>query len=248
VTFRQYGLVAVGLLTAAFLVGFLAGPRQDQSASQAATEDLAPPLSVTEWVKGGSIDIAAGKGRNVYIIEFWATWCMPCRVSSPHLSDLQRKYADRGLIVVGITDEDADVVKVSVEKAGADMDYAVAIDDTRTTLDAYMTARGMKGFPSAFLVNREGNIVWRGHPMKGLDEALTGCGCGGDATFDRGKGAGATWGRRTRCFRASSCDRVGSHDRLRRGSPQEGLIRKSLSLSAFRFTRAGSLVGYTSIG
>ena len=66
--------------------------------------DPAPALKIKEWVKGQPVELKAGKGKQVYVIEFWATWCGPCRTSIPHLTKLQKKYSDR-VTFVGVTSE-----------------------------------------------------------------------------------------------------------------------------------------------
>src|SRR6188474_2613487 len=68
--------------------------------------DPAAALSVGEWIKGQPVDLAAVKGEKIVVVEFWATWCGPCRTSIPHLTELQQKFADRDVIFVGISDED----------------------------------------------------------------------------------------------------------------------------------------------
>lgn len=141
--------------------------------------DPAKPLAIAEWVKHGPVDLEKGKGKNIFVIEFWATWCPPCRKSIPHLSELQGKYKDKGVVVVGITSEEADTVKPFVEKQGANMEYAVAIDDQGKTGEAYMAAFKQDGIPHAFVVDKKGIIVWHGHPMgnelvKVLDKLIAG--------------------------------------------------------------------------
>ncbi len=74
---------------------------------------------------------------------------------------------------IGISDETEDKVKPFVDKMGEKMDYVVAVDDTRKTFKAYMEAYSQNGIPTSFVVNKEGQIVWVGHPMGGLDEAIT---------------------------------------------------------------------------
>lgn len=94
------------------------------------------------------------------IVEFWATWCPPCRASIPHLNEIYKKYKDKGLVVVGITDEDDDLVKKFMKELP--MDYAVAQDKD----DDWGKQFGIKGIPHALLVDKSGKIVWEGHPME----------------------------------------------------------------------------------
>jgi thiol-disulfide isomerase/thioredoxin len=134
--------------------------------------DPAAPLEIAAWVKGDAVDLAAAKGKQFVVVEFWATWCGPCRASIPHLSELQKKFADRGVVVVGVSDESSSKVQPFVDEMGEKMDYTVAIDRDRKTSEGYMKAYGQNGIPHAFVVDREGRIAWHGHPMSGLDKVL----------------------------------------------------------------------------
>jgi thiol-disulfide isomerase/thioredoxin len=140
------------------------------SASAGSLGDPAAPLTIKEWVKGKAVDVKDGK--NVYVVEFWATWCPPCRESIPHLTGLQKKLKDKNVVFIGISDETPDKVKPFVEKMGDKMDYVVAVDDERKTSDGYMKAFNEGGIPHAFIVGKEGTVLWRGHPMDKLDQAL----------------------------------------------------------------------------
>ncbi len=123
--------------------------------------DTAADLQVSEWIKGDEVKIEEGK---VYVVEFWATWCPPCLKSIPHLTEVQKKYKDKA-ILIGISTEDAATVKPFVKKMADKMDYIVAIDKERATSKAYMEAFGVNGIPSAFIINQKKQIAWQGHPM-----------------------------------------------------------------------------------
>ncbi|MBP7935388.1 MAG: redoxin family protein [Phycisphaerae bacterium] len=132
----------------------------------------APALQISEWAKGNAQSLRAGKGKNVFVVEFWATWCGPCKMSIPHLTEMQAKYKDKGLVVIGITDEQPGVVKEFLQKMGDKMQYTVAIDKAHATTKAYMGGFGARGIPFACVVDKAGLIIWNGNPLDGLDEVI----------------------------------------------------------------------------
>jgi thiol-disulfide isomerase/thioredoxin len=103
------------------------------------------------------------KGKPM-LLEFWATWCPPCRESIPHLNEIHAKFKDRGLAVVGVTDEPQLVIRKFQKEIP--MNYAVATD-TGGRLGEKL---GVSSIPTAFLVDKDGKITWQGHPMS-LPEA-----------------------------------------------------------------------------
>ena len=123
--------------------------------------DEAPALVQLTWIKGEPVTISPGQ---VYVVEFWATWCPPCRKSIPHLTELQQKYKDR-IVFIGLSKEDAETVRPFVDEMGEKMDYAVAVDAAGAAFREYMTAFGQSGIPHAFIVSTAGKITWHGHPM-----------------------------------------------------------------------------------
>ncbi len=151
------------------LLGLAAIPA---SSNAAELGDPAAPLKIAEWIKGGPVNLADAKGKQIVVVEFWATWCPPCRTSIPHLTELARKYKDKDVVIVGVSDEKPAVVKAFVEKMGAKMDYVVAIDADNATGEGYMRAYNQNGIPHAFVVDKQGRVVWHGHPMGGLDKVL----------------------------------------------------------------------------
>jgi len=133
--------------------------------------DPAPPLEVAEWIKGQPVSLEDGKGKTVYVVEFWATWCPPCRASIPHLSRLQKKHKE--VVIVGISNEPPEKVKSFLKKMGDQMNYVVAVDKSPSkTTNTYLQPFGVKGIPHAFVVDKKGRIAWHGHPMANLDQVL----------------------------------------------------------------------------
>ncbi|MFI5455268.1 MAG: redoxin domain-containing protein [Isosphaerales bacterium] len=138
--------------------------------------DPAPKLEVKSFVKGEPVT-AFERGKT-YVVEFWATWCGPCRTSIPHLTELQKKHPEVTFIGVSISEQDQDLVKPFVEKMGDKMAYRVALDlvdkdknSHGVMSKSWMTAAGQGGIPTAFIVSGVGKIYWIGHPMQ-MDEPL----------------------------------------------------------------------------
>lgn len=134
--------------------------------------DPAPELKVAKWVSGKEVKIADGKDKNIFVIEFWATWCGPCIQTIPHLTRIANRFEKQGLVVVGVStdgDETRDRVEPFVKRMGKKMGYSVALDDRGATGKAFMEAAGAEGIPHAFLIGKDGKVAWHGHPMDGLD-------------------------------------------------------------------------------
>ncbi len=145
---------------------------QGQLASAQTTLDVgdkAPPLSIKEWVRGDAVDLSRDASKKIHMIEFWATWCPPCKASVPLLTQFQEKYKN-DLTIIGVTDPDnrgntAKAVRRFVKKRGKEMGYTVAIDHDSKTTNRYLLAAGAMGIPHAFLIGRDGNILWQGSPL-----------------------------------------------------------------------------------
>ena len=124
--------------------------------------DPAPPLTVMEWIKGKPVDVKAG--TNIYVLVF----CTLSRVNEfalTNLSNLQKIYQDKGVVVVAISDEPAEQLKAFVQLKEAKIEFAVADDDASRTMINYQQAFEQVALPRAYVVGKDGKVLWHGHPL-----------------------------------------------------------------------------------
>lgn len=137
--------------------------------------DAAPALTIEKWVKGDPVNIAEGKGKKTFVVEFWATWCGPCVRGIPHITKMAERFGKSDVVFIGVSIDGPETrsrVEPFVQEMGKKMGYTVATDKDRTTQTAWLDAAGAQGIPHAFVVSKEGKIAWQGHPMAGLGKKL----------------------------------------------------------------------------
>jgi thiol-disulfide isomerase/thioredoxin len=122
--------------------------------SQSPLLAAAAPAWDLKDVKGDSVKLSDFKGK-VVILDFWATWCPPCRAEIPHFIGLQEKYGKQGLVVVGVSvDEGGPDVVSSFVKANK-INYPIVLGN----LDVAQLYDATEGIPTTFVIDRTGNIV-----------------------------------------------------------------------------------------
>ena len=140
----------------ALLLAFIALAVGWQSVTQVRSpRDAAREFSV-RTLDGRTLRLAELRGRPV-ILDFWATWCAPCRASMPVLSAMQTRFGSRGLVVVGLSvdDQEPQVVRRFAERLR--IRFPVAMADERM-LDDYGPIRSI---PTTIFIDRHGRIVRR---------------------------------------------------------------------------------------
>jgi thiol-disulfide isomerase/thioredoxin len=140
------------------------------------TRAIEPGTSAPEIALAGTqgpMNLGALKGKVVYI-DFWASWCGPCRQSFPWMNEMQAKYAARGLRIVGVNLDArrADADKFLAEVPAA---FAVAFDAQGETPRRY----AIKGMPTSVLIGADGKVLrvhagFRDEERKVLEEAIAG--------------------------------------------------------------------------
>ncbi len=174
---RMFGSLALSFLTLSLVaqakpVAPKAKPAAVQPATRLAVGDAAPLFKVARWVKGGPV-ASLEKGQ-AYVVEFWATWCGPCRETIPHLTELAKARAGKATFIgVDVWERGSDAaaldakVDAFVKEMGDKMAYAVCRDGQDAHMaKAWMQAAGQNGIPAAFIIDKQGRIAYIGHPME----------------------------------------------------------------------------------
>ena len=176
---RHHRSIIVPLtLTAALLTSASVAATDAAKVSTLNVGDRAPLLQPAKWLKG--VPIPTFEKGHIYVVEFWATWCGPCKANIPHLTELAQKYQGK-VDVIGVDIWESDDPKINtlpkvtafVQSQGSHMVYHVAADtlDGRIS-NAWMKPAGENGIPTAFIIGKDGRIAWIGNPALGLAAAL----------------------------------------------------------------------------
>lgn len=136
--------------------------------------DVAPPLTVEHWLGGEPVE-RFEPGR-IYVLDIWAPWCTPCIGGMPGLDSLQRHYASRGVVVLGLTGKDdygssLENARRVLARLGPRVSYANAWDRDGASYTTWMARERTSGWPWCWVVGRDGRIAWTGHP-NGLEPVL----------------------------------------------------------------------------
>jgi thiol-disulfide isomerase/thioredoxin len=163
-----------------------ADEEQPEPAASLTIGDKAPDIDIAHWIKGVEMDrrgsftpITKFGDGHVYVLEFWATWCGPCVGGMPHLSELQEEYAERGVTIIGVSDESLPKVTsflFQTDKRDGKLQndrthYTLATDPDMSVKNDYFRAAGQTGIPCAFIIGKDGHVEWIGHPIR-MDDAL----------------------------------------------------------------------------
>jgi len=150
--------VVIGLIVVA--AAFYLARRQRIAGSggevlqKTSTASPAPEFSLPT-LTGEKLDLANYRGK-VILLDFWATWCDPCREQIPHFVELQNKYRDQGLQLIGISmDDEPDPVRDFYRQFK--MNYPVVMGNAK----AGELYGGVLGLPIAFLIGRDGRIYYK---------------------------------------------------------------------------------------
>jgi thiol-disulfide isomerase/thioredoxin len=145
-------LLAVVLVVGLYYVNrYWIAPATRLQTKGSASHPLAPAFSLTD-ITGKPLKLSDYQGK-VVILDFWATWCGPCRIEIPSFVELQKRYASQGFTMIGISIDDSPEPVVDFYKE-LQMNYPVAVGNDRLG-ELY---GGLPGLPTTFVIGRDGRI------------------------------------------------------------------------------------------
>ncbi len=124
------------------------------AAAPAANPKLAPDFTLPEVGSGDAIKLSSYRGK-VVLIDFWATWCGPCRMEIPHFVELQKKYKGQGFAIIGISldQQGEEVVKPFMKQWK--INYSMVIDSSGEVQGSY---GGVRAIPTSLLIGKDGEV------------------------------------------------------------------------------------------
>ncbi len=144
--------IFVIIAIAFFIISAVSCKKKEVEVSPPSGGDIAPDFTLKD-INGNTISLADYKGK-VIIVEFWATWCPPCKELTPVLAELYERYKNRGFIILSLASDDEDAVKSFAKKY--EIPYPVLLADNET-----VRQYGVSSIPIGFTINKEGRVVNR---------------------------------------------------------------------------------------
>jgi cytochrome c biogenesis protein CcmG, thiol:disulfide interchange protein DsbE len=142
------------------------------TANAVAKDVKAPDFTLVD-LSGKSVSLNQHLGK-VVLLDFWATWCPPCRMSIPELVKLQEKYREKGLVILGISLDDADTKNAYLEsfREKYKINYIILRGDDKTT-EKYF-GRSQFSIPTLFVINRDGMVsdMFSGYSPGAVEKSL----------------------------------------------------------------------------
>ncbi len=159
-------LVVVAVIAAAMLYfGFHMARRSGSDAPSIVGKSTPAPDFTLEKLNGGNLKLSDLRGKAV-LLNFWATWCGPCKIETPWLVEMQNQYGNQGLQVVGVAMDDSGKDEISKFAKDMGVNYPVLLGKEAVG-DEY---GGVPALPESFFIGRDGKIVDRIIGLKGKAE------------------------------------------------------------------------------
>jgi peroxiredoxin len=152
-----------GILLLGYGVGkFELSARKPAQVEHLGKEELSAPVFSLPDMNGRKVDLVSFKGQ-VVVLEFWATWCAPCREEIPLLNQIYKVYREKGVVVIGISLDRKPPREVKKFLDEIQVEYLNVMGDEET-LEKYSQVANMgpiRGIPATFVIDRQGKICQR---------------------------------------------------------------------------------------
>ena len=166
--------VALALVVVAAAPATAADPFRDLNLLRPASSKPAPDFTVT-GLAGERISLHDFRGRVVFL-NFWATWCPPCKKEMPSMERLYRRYRDRGFVILAVSIDTGDKADVAAFVKAHGLTFPIGLDPTLEVANRYT----VRALPSSFLVGKDSEMIavalgprdWDGAAAHALIEAL----------------------------------------------------------------------------
>lgn len=157
--------------TLLFAIAVIAVAACDEAPKHPLVGKQAPDVRLSPVTPGGDVMVSSFKGK-VVILDFWATWCGPCRELMPVLSELQEKYRDKGVVVLGVSNEKGNEV-FAFRKEHPELKYDLYLDKSFDATEQYKA----ENLPTTVVLDREGKIAFwdmgmDGHTRENLEKVI----------------------------------------------------------------------------
>ncbi len=154
---NQFGIIKFGiicLMTVSFLSGCDNSTSEPQVSRQVGSVgNVAPDFTLTD-MHGQKVSLSQFRGK-VVVLNFWATWCPPCREEMPSMERLYRKYQDKGLVMLAVNVEENGKQAVENFLQKNPHSFPILLDSENVAQNGY----GVFRFPESFIIDRNGVVV-----------------------------------------------------------------------------------------
>lgn len=126
----------------------------------------APELKLKDWINSKALTNTDLKGK-IVLLDFWATWCGPCLNAIPHTNEMAEKYADKGVVIIGVcAPRGGEKMAATAKQKG--IKYPIALDIDAATMKAFKA----NSYPDYFIIDRKGNLRWGDVANKDAEKAI----------------------------------------------------------------------------
>lgn len=161
----SWNFTRLGLISAAIILVAAIGYTFYQGDSAKSPAGSTPNAGLSEDVMQASINLLDGQttklanySGKVLVVDLWATWCGPCRQEIPHLVAIAKEYKDRGVEVIGLTNEDPETDSEMVKQFSAMFNINYPIGWAGVEMQRGLM-RGRNGIPQTYIIGRDGQVL-----------------------------------------------------------------------------------------